>query len=461
MVHLGLGSFHRAHQAWYTAHTGDPAAWGIAAFAGRGAALARDLAAQDGLYTLVERAADGDRAEVVTSIVAAHPGDDAAALTGLLADPAVALVTLTVTEAGYRLGPDGRPDRTDPAVRADLATLVATVRDGGDTNRNSPDAPVGPVSVRSGPAAPHTALGRLLAGLDARRRAGGAPMAVVPCDNLPGNASVLRAAVTELADEVSPGLRAWIERTVSWVGTSVDRITPRTGAGEVARVEELTGWHDEVPVVTEPFTDWVLCGEFPAGRPGWETAGARFVDDLDAWERRKLWMLNGAHTLLSTLGSLRGHRTVAEAFADRMCRVAVEDLWDADARQLPDAGLDLDAYRAALRTRFANPRIDHRLDQIAEDSLTKLRLRIVPVAHAELNHSGTKVSTAFAVAAWIAHDLATDAGGKDAQGTHVVARLALVDARLAADDGFRGLVETFVPRLLARRTHEPGTEPSP
>jgi fructuronate reductase len=418
LVHLGLGSFHRAHQAWYTFRAGD---WGIAAFAGRGGGIAPSLAAQDGLYTLVERGADGDRAEIVTSIVTAHPGDDLAALTGRLADPAIAAVTLTVTEAGYRLGPDGRPDRADPAVAADLAALRAG----------------GPV---------RTPLGRLLAGLDARRRGGGGPLAVVPCDNLPHNASVVRAAVSALADEALPGLRAWLDGTVGWVSTSVDRITPRVDAGEVDRAEALTGWHDEVPVVTEPFTDWVLCGEFPAGRPNWEAAGARFVDDIDAWERRKLWMLNGAHTLLAALGSLRGHRTVAEAIADRQCRAAVEGLWDADARHLPGADLDLDRYRAALLTRFANPRIDHRLAQITEDSLVKLRLRIVPVAHRELDRDGRADACAFAVGAWVASRL-RDVGGDPA------AVLAEADDRLAADEGFRDTVDATTRRLLT------GTEP--
>lgn len=391
MVHLGLGAFHRAHQAWYTQHADDGDDWGIAAFTVRSPDAARVLAAQDGLYTIVTRAAEGDTAELGTAIVAAHDGDELEALDGYLADPAVAVVTMTVTEAGYVLDPDGSPS----------ARLLDDL--GADR--------------------PATALGRLLRGLEARRRADAGPIAVVCCDNLPDNGALLRHALLAAAPEP---LRGWAVEHVSVVGTSVDRITPAVTDALADEVEQLTGLRDAAPVATEPFSDWVLSGAFPAGRPRWESAGARFVDDLEPWERRKLRLLNGAHTLLALAGPPRGHRTVAEAVADPELRAAVGALWDEASATLPD-GLDLDAYRAALLERFENPRIEHRLAQIAQDSATKLRLRIAPVALHRLAEGASTSGCATAVAAWIAAERPDAA---------VEAALGELDPRLAADPRF-------------------------
>lgn len=438
IVHLGLGAFHRAHQAWYTAHAADATEWGIAAFTGRSPATANRLAAQDGLYTLIERGPTGDAFELVGSIVRAMPGSRVDELARLVGDPRIAIATLTITEAGYRLAPDGSPELSDSAVRTDVESL-RTLSSG------APLAAVAP---------PTTALGRLLAGLEFRRRARAAPLAIVPCDNLPRNGELVQAALSTLADMASPRLAAWLVDGVSVVSTSVDRITPRTAAADEAAVRDATGVLDAAPVVTEPFSDWVLCGEFPSGRPAWDSAGARFVTDVTAFEKRKLWLLNGAHTLLSFLGPLRGHTTVAGAIDDRGCRVAVERLWDEAARGLSGDELDISAYRAALLDRFRNPRIDHRLRQIAMDGLTKLRLRILPVARAELAARGSAPGCATAVAAWIAavrtDRVADDAlsGAADDVAKAIAdplperALLRVVDADLASDDRFWTDVET-------------------
>jgi fructuronate reductase len=427
IMHLGLGAFFRAHQAWYTARADDASEWGIVAVAGRSAGLAERLAAQDGVYTLVERGPAADRFELVGSVVRTVRGDDVAAFVAGLADPATAILTLTITEAGYRLGPDGRPDLTDPAVAGDLRLLREEA-----TRHQAPPVPA-------------TALGRVLAGLDARRRRGAPPLAIVPCDNLPDNGRLVQRALAALAEAASPRLHDWLAGNVSVVSTSVDRITPRAAEGETAAVLEATGRLDAAPVVTEPFADWVLAGSFPAGRPGWETAGARFVDDIEPWELRKLWMLNGAHTLLASAGRLAGHATVADAIRDPGCRSAVERLWDEDARHLPD--LDLAAYRAALLLRFQNGRIEHRLDQIAQDSVTKLRVRVVPVVARERASGRPAAGGAFAVAAWIATVLAGldpvdgPVGAAKADPDPVRALLAAIDPSLAADPPFAAQVE--------------------
>ncbi|WP_020665332.1 mannitol dehydrogenase family protein [Cryocola sp. 340MFSha3.1] len=383
IVHLGLGAFHRSHQAWYTARAEDSAEWGIAAFTGRTPDAAAALRTQEGVYTLVERDAQGDRYEAIGSIVEAWSGDDVTRFVRTVSAPAVAVVTLTITEAGYRLTAAGELDLDDPVVASDILLLRDLVVDGGTIPSTSP----------------RTAPARLLLGLHARRQAEAPPVAIVPCDNLPANGDLVRRTLTRLAERVNPTLAAWLPQGASFVSTSVDRITPRLDPHDRALVAASTGWSDQVPVVAEPFSDWVLAGEFPSGRPRWETSGARFVDEIAPWEARKLWMLNGAHTLLASTGRLRGHATVAEAFADPDCRAEVERLWDEAAANLAD--VETRDYRSALAERFANPRIVHRLAQIAEGSETKLRLRIVPVAEAERAAGRAATGCATAIAAWI------------------------------------------------------------
>jgi fructuronate reductase len=429
IVHLGLGAFHRAHQAWYTARAADAAEWGIVGVTGRSPDVARRLAPQDGVFTLVERGADHDRFGHVGSIVAAVPGERVDRLVAAVAAPATALVTLTITEAGYRLTPAGGPDLDDPEVAADVERLRTIL----------PGRHIDP---------PRTALGRLLLALRERDRLGRGPIALVCCDNLPANGRLLESALLGFADAVSPSFARRLPGGVSFVSTSVDRITPRADPGLTDLVRATTGWDDAAPVVTEPFSDWILAGEFPAGRPAWETAGASVVADLEPYEARKLWLLNGAHLVLAFGGALRGRATVAAAVDDPACRRAVERLWDDVAPLLP-AHLDVPGYRASLLARFGNPRIEHRLSQIAEDGLTKLRIRIVPVAERHVHHGAAAPGCAAAIGAWTAALLAglplPDADRPDvrtALGDAEPARalLALVSGRLAADPAFAAAV---------------------
>jgi len=353
IVHLGLGAFHRSHQAWFTHRAPDAAEWGIASFTGRRPHAATTLAAQDSLFTLVERGSEDDRFEVIGSIAEAVDGADTTRLAQLLAAPTTAIVTLTVTEAVY--------EQIDT----------------------------------------HSPLSRLLHGLDARRAAGAGPIAVVSCDNLAANGRVAHATVLRIAERVSPALVAWISENVSFVSTSVDRITPRTSMQDRTLVAARCGYRDDSPVVAEPFASWILCGEFPAGRPSWENAGAEFVEDIEPFENRKLWFLNGAHSLMAYAGQLREHTTVADAFADPVCRDAVESFWNEAARHLPHPELNVPEYRQALAERFANQRIAHSLAQIAADGTTKLRMRSIPVLRAELAAGRTGLATARVLAAWM------------------------------------------------------------
>ena len=378
MVHLGLGNFFRAHQAWYTDHTPDRDAWGIAAFSGRSPDLARSLQAQDGLYTLAALGPDGPAVEVVSSLSACLPATDHPAFLRLLGDARVQVLTLTVTESGYRRGRDGSLDTADPAVAGDLEKL-----------RRSPCSPVSTVPAR------------VLAGLAARRAAGAGPCTVLSCDNVDGNGQVLARVVRDAAGAVAPSLASWIEEHVAFPSSVVDRITPRPVESDLETVRAATGVPDPAAVVTEPYSEWILQDGFRAERPRWEDAGARFVPDVTAYERRKLLMLNGAHSLLAYLAPLRGHTTVAGAIADPVVRGRVEDWWDLARRHVPLTDDELARYRAELADRFANTGIRHLLSQIATDGSQKLPVRVLPVLRAEREAGRLPLAAVRTLAAWL------------------------------------------------------------
>lgn len=376
-LHLGLGNFFRAHQAWYTQHAGDGNEWGIAAFTGLTGPVAGILSNQDSLYTLDVRSPDGDEYEVIESLVAVHDADDRQAWLRYWADPAVHYITLTVTEAGYRRAPDGSLNVADPDVLKDLQTLQA------------------------GSDAVSTAPGRLVAGLRARRNAHAGAFTIIPCDNLPGNASALRAVVTEMVTAVDPTLLDWMQSNVTFVSTAVDRITPATTDDDRARIAAATGRVDQMPVATEPFKEWVLGGTFAGERPKWETAGAIITDDVTPYERRKLTLLNGSHSLLAYAGPLRGHETVSQAISDPVCQQWVEQWWDEAGRYLPMDSATLAHYREALLRRYANPNIEHKLAQIAMDGTLKLPVRILPTVRAERSEGRVPTGAARVLAAWV------------------------------------------------------------
>jgi fructuronate reductase len=433
LLHLGLGNFFRAHQAWYTDKAPDAADWGIAAFTGRSPALSDALTPQDGLYTLVTRDADRDRLHVISSVARAHPAADHQSWLHYLASPNIKAVTITVTEAGYLRTADGGLDRDRDDVRADIAALRA------DTA-----APV------------HTAPAKLLVGLAARRRADAGPITIVPCDNLPDNGAAASRVVAELAETIDPTLPPWLETHVAYVTTMVDRITPKTTTDDIRTVAEETGVHDSAPVVTEPFSEWVLSGTFPAGRPAWDQTGATFTHDITPFEHRKLWLLNGGHSLLAYTGLIRGHETVADAVADHTCRTWLQQWWGEASTQLPLPAADISAYRDALLERFSNPRMRHRLDQIAADGSQKLPVRILPTLRRERAQNRMPNGAIRVLAAWICH--LRGAGGKvtdpraeqlqplAAESTPDAVRQVLraLDSELAADDEVLAAVRTAV-----------------
>ena len=447
IVHIGLGGFHRAHQAWFTDRAEDGADWGIAAFTGRSPQAALALSDQEGLFTLIVRAGAGDTAAVVASIVQAVDGADLERFLALLAVPSTAIVTLTVTEAGYRLDPTGQPNAGDQLLSTDLEWIAAAAQR---------------EDLLAEPDGPRTALGRLLLGLEARRRAAGGPIAIVPCDNVASNGEFVARGLKAMASAVSAKLTTWIDDSVAFVSTSVDRITPKTTPADCVTAARLTGWEDHAPVVTEPFKEWVLSGEFPAGRPAWESAGARFVPDVAPFERRKLWLLNGAHSLLAYAGLRAGHETVAQALADPECLGFVNAFWDEAARHLRSPELDLPGYRAALLERFANPRIAYPLRQIATDGVAKLGARVAPLVLAERAAGRDAGASIRPLATWVALVLDgvefSDTAAASVEATRSMARdqalvalIGLVEQRLCADE----VVLAAIGRIVAADSSSP------
>jgi len=408
IVHLGIGNFHRAHQAWYTAHASDAEQWGIAGFTGRRADMAEALRPQDGLYTLITRSPDGDAFELVGALSAVHAAAEQDAYLDYLTSPDVAIVTITVTEAAYLRAPDGGLDVNRDVVQRDLDAL-----------RSDPRSPVSSLPAR------------LVAGLLARRSAGAAPLTILSCDNLPENGAVTNEVVTDLAALVDDSLTSWIETNVDFATSMVDRITPATTDEDRKLVEEFCGYVDAYPVATEPFNEWVISGAFPAGRPQWESAGATLVEDVEPFEQRKLWLLNGSHSMLAYAGSIRGHQTIEEAIADNDCRSWVETFWDEASRHLSLPDEDTAKYRQALLNRFSNPRAQDLLSRIAADGSTKLPVRTLPTVRAERAAGRVPLGCATTLAAWVLHLRGLGAPVKDPGATAAQAAANGVDLDMA------------------------------
>ncbi len=351
IVHIGAGAFHRAHQAVYVDDLlADDPDWAICAVSLRNPDVRDALRPQDGLYTLALLGGAQPLRVIgaIREVLCAR--DEGAAVLARLADPAVRLVTLTVTEKGYCLGGDGL-DVAHPDIARDLA---------------SPQAPV-------------SAIGHVVAGLALRRAAGVAPYTVLSCDNLADNGGRLRQATLQFAGRIDPALAGWIADEVAFPRSMVDSITPATDDAVRARVDTGLGCHDAWPVQREPYAQWVIEDDFRNGRPAFERAGATLSDDIAGYDRAKLRLLNAPHSALAYLGSLMRIETVADAMrepvlADFVARLMREDIVPTLA--LP-AGFDVEAYVAAILDRFSNPSIRHLLAQIAWDGSQKIPVRLL------------------------------------------------------------------------------------
>ncbi len=380
ILHLGLGAFHRAHQAVYTdAALGEEFGdWGIVGVNLRSVELVRDLAAQDGLYTVIARSAAGDLAQVVGSIIRGLSGaQDREEILALMADPAIGIVTMTVTEKAYGLDPStGGLDRNHPAVAADLA---------------QPHAPVG-------------VIGYIVEGLSRRHAAGLPPFTVLCCDNLPTNGRIVRRLVIEMAGARDPALANWIAGQGAFPSSMVDRIVPAATEETRARAANLIGLEDRLALDTEPFMQWVIEDHFVSGRPRWEAGGALFVDDVEPYEKMKLRLLNGSHSLLAYLGQLHGLTYIRDVVAGPEFHEQVVRHMQAVLMTLePVPGIDLDAYQAELFRRFGNPGVAHLTRQVAMDGSQKLPPRIMVPAIEELAKGRDAWAFAYLAAVWMTY----------------------------------------------------------
>lgn len=386
IVHLGLGAFHRAHQAAMTdaalANAGGD--WRIIGVSLRNREVVDALEPQNCLYTLIERDKTNVSGRVIGAISQVIAADPQATLQALC-DPAIRIVTLTVTEKGYGIERStGLPDPQNPVIAADLA---------------APDAP-------------KAVLGLLSAALGKRKANGVAPFTILCCDNLPNNGQFLQKGLVGFARLHTPDLADWIAQNVAFPSCMVDRITPAAGTETRNEAQRLTGCIDLGAIETEPFTQWVLEDHFPQGRPAWEHGGALFVQDVDGYERMKLRMLNGAHSMLAYSGFLAGHRYVRDVMADPELARLVRRHLQATAQTLaPLPALSFDTYAKDLEARFNNPSIAHETYQIAMDGTEKLPQRIFAPALDAVENGFDIRPFAFATAVWMRYCLGvTDAG---------------------------------------------------
>ena len=380
IVHLGLGAFFRAHQAAYTQAANMAAAgeWQIEPVAMRNPVQATRLNAQNGRYAVIERHPEGPRAIPITCLGPAWSLPDAPErVIARLADPDVHVVTITVTEKGYGLSPDtGGLDPRHPAVAHDLIHHTQ----------------------------PTGLIGTLVAGLAARRAAGGSGLTLISCDNLPSNGTVLSRLLQEFATRMDPELAAWIATACTCPETMVDRITPAATAATATLAEELTGVADPMAIETEPFRQWVIQDRFAGPVPDWRAAGAQVVPDVAPYETMKLRMLNGAHSLIAYLGTVGDLPAVRDVMATPPMARLVRQHMDAAAATLDRAhGLDTAGYADALIARFENPAIDHRCVQIAMDGSQKLPQRLFSGAADRLAQGQSVDTFACATALWLRH----------------------------------------------------------
>jgi fructuronate reductase len=389
IVHLGIGAFHRAHMAVYVDDLlKENPGWGII-----GASLRRPdtrdaLAPQDFLYTLAVRDASGTQCRVIGSVLdVLDANTHRAQLIETMADPAIRIVSLTVTEKGYCHDPaTGELDESHPDIVHDLA---------------HPEAPI-------------SAPGIIVAALDLRRRRGLVPFTVMSCDNLPSNGKTAGRIVRRLAELMakSDTKRTDYVRSVSFPSTMIDRIVPATTSDDNEIVKKISGLEDAWPIMTEPFTQWVIEDDFPASRPPFETVGAQMVEDVELYELMKLRMLNGSHSTIAYLGYLCGYQYVNEAIADPAIHKLIHGLMTDEAMPtLPMPRADLEAYRDQLLARFANPALKHRCWQIAMDGTQKLPQRFLGTIRDRLESGQTIQRLALGVAAWMRYVTGIDEQG--------------------------------------------------
>jgi fructuronate reductase len=391
IVHLGLGAFHRAHQAIYTEKANNTATndhWNIIGVSLRSSSVRDQLVPQDGFYSVTETDITGNTHRVVSVIqnVLVAPETPSAVLIAM-GEINTEIVSLTITEKGYCHDPSsGNLDVNNSDIQYDLEHL--------DT--------------------PRTAIGFLVSSLKSRYEKGDAPFTVLCCDNLPSNGKTLGKIIIQFSQKIDQGLADWISQKVSFPNTMVDRIVPATTEADIAELAEQANYQDLAMVKTERFSQWVIEDNFVSGRPAWETVGASLVMDVEPFENAKLRLLNGAHSSLAYLGYLRGYDYVHQVMEDEDLTVFLKYMMQKEIVPTiaPPQGLNLVKYSEQLLQRFTNPALKHRTYQIAMDGSQKMPQRLLHSIEDKLESYAPFDSLCFAVAGWLRYTMAFDMKGE-------------------------------------------------
>ncbi|WP_445504746.1 mannitol dehydrogenase family protein [Microvirga sp. G4-2] len=392
ILHIGVGNFHRAHQAVYLDdlfNKGRDLDWAIIGAGVRAgdAAMRRALEPQDWLTTVVELEPGANRARVTGSMIGFVPvGEDSGAIVDALDDPFIRIVSLTVTEGGYCIDPaTGAFNPDHPEIRYDASHI---------------DSPKG-------------VFGVLLAALKRRRERKMTPFTIMSCDNIPHNGRVTMDAVAGLADLIDPSLAAFVREEVAFPNSMVDRITPATTDRERAILEERFGIRDNWPVFCEPFRQWVLEDHFPTGRPALEEVGVTFTPHVAAFELMKLRILNGGHAAIAYPAGLLGIHFVHDAMADSLVRGFLDKLETEEIipHVPPVPGVDLSEYYHLIASRFANPDVGDTIPRLAQDGSNRQPKFILPSTRERLKAGADVTGLALESALWCRYCAATtDAG---------------------------------------------------
>lgn len=393
IAHIGVGNFHRAHEALAVdrlLNDGEARDWGILGIAllPGDERLARAMQAQDGLYTLVEKSADGtwDYRVIGSILDVLFAPDDVDAVIEALTDPRIRIVSMTITEGGYNF------DRLTGEFMVDTPGVAEDLVPG---------------------ATPTSVFGVVCAALARRRSRGIEPFTVMSCDNIQHNGDVARRMFGAFADALDPELGAWIKASVAFPNSMVDRITPMTTVDDVAAVSAELGVRDDCPVVCEPFFQWVLEDAFPGGRPAFEDAGVQVTSDVSPYEKMKLRLLNASHQGLCYFGHLAGYRLVHDATQDPDIATFLRRYMDEEATPTldPVEGVDLDAYKSELIARFSNPEVRDTVPRLCAESSDRIPKWLIPVVRDRLAQGGDVSLSAAIVASWARYAEAVDEVG--------------------------------------------------
>jgi fructuronate reductase len=389
IVHLGIGAFHRGHQAVYTQHAMQKAGgdWHIVGVSLRSANVAKQLAPQDGLFTLVERG-DSDRQEIISTVTNVLVASDSPArVLEIMGSPNIHIVTLTITEKGYCHDPaSGLLNLEHPDIKHDLRCLDA----------------------------PCTAIGFIVAAIQRRVVNKMPPLTIISCDNLPDNGALLKDMVLAFATQISTDLATTIDKQYSFPCTMVDRIVPATTADAIAQQSQKLGYLDEAMILTEPFSQWIIEDKFVGPRPAWDDAGALLVEDVRAFETMKLRLLNGSHSAIAYLGYLAHKTFVADfmqipVFAEFVSYLMTKELLP--SVDVP-ADICIEDYCNNLLIRFSNPHLHHRTYQIAMDGSQKLPQRLLNPLRFAIENRCDYSGICYVIAAWMHYVCGVDMQGE-------------------------------------------------